>query len=191
VLSLVGILLAHRDEAARALERLASLDDLTGVFNRRAWLAQAETDMAIGTRYDQPLAVLMIDLDHFKHINDSLGHEAGDRALRFAGIALKASARRGDVVGRYGGEEFCVLMNHADNAAAQAFDRRLRQLLSTDAERMLGFALSYSAGIAMRRSRGDTLEAMLRRADATLYRAKAAGRNRTLDDQGLQLAAAA
>lgn len=187
VLSLAGILLAHRDEAARALERLATIDGLTGVLNRRAWLLQANTEMEVSSRYNHPLAVLMIDLDYFKQINDSSGHEAGDRALQFVAKALQAAVRSGDLVGRYGGEEFCVLMNHADAAAASAFDRRMRMYLSEAAPRELGYALSYSAGIAMRTSADDTLSAMLRRADATLYAAKAQGRARTLDAQGLQL----
>ncbi|MFZ4286041.1 GGDEF domain-containing protein [Variovorax sp. HJSM1_2] len=187
VLSLAGILLAHRDEAARALERLATLDGLTGVLNRRAWLLQANTEMEVSTRYNHPLAVLMIDLDYFKQINDSRGHEAGDRALQFVAKALQAAVRSGDLVGRYGGEEFCVLMNHADAAAASAFDRRMRMYLTDAAPRELGCGLSYSAGIAMRTSANDTLAAMLRRADAMLYAAKAQGRACTLDAQGLQL----
>ncbi|MEP7101747.1 MAG: GGDEF domain-containing protein, partial [Burkholderiales bacterium] len=189
LLSLIGILLAHRDEAARGLERLAMLDGLTGVFNRRAWLARAGDELAISVRYDQPLAVLMIDLDHFKQINDTRGHEAGDRALQLVAGALQAAVRTGDLVGRYGGEEFCVLMNHADHAAARAFDRRLRARLAESSARELGFALDYSAGIAMRTAPDDTLEAMLRRADTTLYRAKAEGRARTLDEMGLRLQA--
>ena len=90
--------------------------------------------------------------------------------------------RAGDVVGRYGGEEFCVLMNHADAAAARACDRRLRERLAAAATQDLGFALDYSAGIRVRHGPADTLEALLRRADSTLYRAKAPGRARTLGD---------
>ena len=187
VLSLVAILLAHRDEAARELERLATLDGLTGVFNRRAWLAKANTELAVSLRYGHPVAVVMIDLDHFKQINDSRGHDAGDRALQFVGQALRSAVRTGDVVGRYGGEEFCVLMNHADQAAANAFDRRLRKQLTEAALAELGFEVSYSAGIAMRMSPLDTLDALLKRADMTLYRAKAEGRARTLDARGLTL----
>lgn len=187
VLSVVAILLAHRDGAARELERLAALDGLTGVFNRRAWLAKANTEMAVSVRYGHPVAVVMIDLDHFKEINDSRGHDAGDRALQFVAEALRAAVRAGDLVGRYGGEEFCVLMNHGDQAAAHAFDCRLRARLTGTALAELGFEVSYSAGIAMRTSPLDTLAALLKRADDTLYRAKAQGRARTLDARGVML----
>jgi diguanylate cyclase (GGDEF)-like protein len=187
VLSLMAVLLAHRDEAARELERLATVDGLTGVLNRRAWMTRAATELAVSVRYLHPMAVLMIDVDHFKRINDSHGHEAGDRALVFIARALQAAVRPGDLVGRYGGEEFCVLMNHADAAAARAFDARLREHLASVAPRELGFPLAYSAGIAMRNDAGDTLAAMLKRADAQLYRAKDQGRSRTLDAEGLRL----
>ena len=137
-----------------------------------------------------PVAVLMIDIDHFKQVNDGHGHDAGDRALVFMARALQAAVRPGDLVGRFGGEEFCVLMTHADHAAARAFDVRMREYLAAAAERELGFALAYSAGIAMRNSSDDTLAAMLKRADETLYSAKAQGRSRTLDAKGPRLQAA-
>jgi diguanylate cyclase (GGDEF)-like protein len=190
VLSLMAVLLAHRDEAVRELERLATVDGLTGVLNRRAWMTRAATEMAVSVRYGHPVAVLMIDLDHFKQINDSHGHDAGDRALAFIARALQAAVRPGDLVGRYGGEEFCVLVTHADNAAAGAFDARMRKYLAEVAEHELGFPVAYSAGIAMRTSPDDTLAAMVKRADATLYSAKEQGRSRTLDAQGLRLRSA-
>jgi diguanylate cyclase (GGDEF)-like protein len=190
VLALTAVLLAHRDEAARELERLATVDGLTGVLNRRAWMTRAATEMAMSVRYGHPVAVLMIDLDHFKQINDHHGHDAGDRALAFIARALQAAVRPGDLVGRYGGEEFCVLVTHADNAAAGAFDSRMRKYLAEVAEQELGFPIAYSAGIAMRTSPDDTLAAMVRRADATLYSAKEQGRSRTLDAQGLRLRSA-
>ena len=190
VLSLMAVLLAHRDEAARELQRLATVDGLTGVLNRNAWMSRAATEMAVSVRYGHPVAVLMIDLDHFKQINDNHGHDAGDRALAFIARALQAAVRPGDLVGRYGGEEFCVLVSHADNAAAGAFDTRMRKYLAEVAEQELGFPIAYSAGIAMRNSPDDTLAAMVKRADATLYSAKEQGRSRTLDAQGLRLRSA-
>jgi diguanylate cyclase len=151
---------------------------------------RAATELAVSVRYAYPVAVLMIDVDHFKQVNDSRGHDAGDRALAFMARALQAAVRPGDLVGRYGGEEFCVLMNHADNVAASAFDVRMRAYVAEAAEKELGFPLAYSAGIATRNSPDDPLEAMLKRADAMLYSAKSQGRARTVDAHGLQLRAA-
>ena len=181
MLTLVGILLAHRDEAARELERLASLDGLTGVFNRRAWLDLARARFAASLRYGHTMAVLMIDIDHFKQINDAHGHDAGDRALELVAREMQAAARAGDIVGRYGGEEFCVLMAQADDEAARRFDQRLRRRLCEAALGELGFEIGYSAGVSHCRDAGDSLDAMVKRADAALYRAKDAGRARTLD----------
>jgi diguanylate cyclase (GGDEF)-like protein len=190
VLSLMAVLLAHRDEAARELERLATVDGLTGVLNRNAWMTRAATEMAVSVRYGHPVAVLMIDLDHFKQINDNHGHDAGDRALVFIARALQAAVRPGDLVGRYGGEEFCVLVTHADNAAASAFDARMRKYLAEVAEHEIGFPIAYSAGIAMRTSPDDTPAAMVKRAHATPYSAKEEGSLRTLDAWGLRLPSA-
>jgi len=181
VAGLVGILLAHRDEAARALERLATIDGLTGVLNRRAWLLQADIELANSIRYGSPLAVLMIDIDHFKQINDSRGHEAGDRALQFFAAVLKNACRSGDIVCRYGGEEFCVLLLRADEEAVLAFDRRIRIHLQDAAMPELGHALGYSGGMALRAPDEVRMAGILRRADAALYRAKAMGRARTID----------
>jgi len=180
VLSVVAILLAHRDEMARELERLATLDGLTGALNRRAWLLQSRIDLASGLRYRQPIGVLMLDLDYFKQINDTHGHAVGDHALQLFVNGLRAVSRAGDLFCRYGGEEFCVLLNCADLTAVMAYDERLRQWLQQHSARELGFALSYSAGIAMRMENTDTIETMLQRADIALYQAKSQGRGCTL-----------
>jgi diguanylate cyclase (GGDEF)-like protein len=181
VLSVVAILLAHRDEAARELERLATLDGLTGALNRRAWLLQSTIDLANSVRYRQSLGVLLLDLDYFKQINDTHGHGVGDRALQVFVTGLRAVSRVGDLFCRYGGEEFCVLLNCADLDAVMAYDQRLRQWLTQHSARELGFGLSYSGGVAMRIHDADTIEIMLQRADVALYQAKAQGRGRTLD----------
>lgn len=180
VLSMMAILLAHRDEAARELELLATQDGLTGALNRRAWLLQSGVDLASSVRYRQPLGLLLLDLDYFKQINDTRGHAVGDRALQFFVRGLRAVSRAGDVFCRYGGEEFCVLLNCADFGAVMAYDERLRQWLAQHSAGELGFALSYSGGIAMRAHGADTIEAMLQRADVALYQAKSQGRGRTL-----------
>jgi diguanylate cyclase (GGDEF)-like protein len=187
VLTLVGILLAHRDEAARALERLATTDGLTGVLNRRAWLLQADIELANSIRYQRPIGVLMIDLDYFKQINDTRGHEAGDQALQFFATVLQAACRTGDLVCRYGGEEFCVLLMCAEEDAAHAFDKRLRTELQKAS--VLGFPLNYSGGVALRLPHEKRIADILRRADQALYQAKEMGRNRTVDAAVLPAAA--
>lgn len=180
VLSVVAILLAHRDEAARELERLAAMDGLTGALNRRAWLMQSGIDLASSMRYRKPVGVLMLDLDYFKKINDTHGHAGGDRALQFLVNGLRAVSRVGELFCRYGGEEFCVLLNGADLASIAAYDERLRQWLAQHSAAELGFALSYSGGVAMRVDDTDTIESMLQRADVALYQAKSQGRGRTV-----------
>ena len=180
VMSVVAILLAHRDEAARELERLATLDGLTGALNRRAWLLQAGVELASSVRYRQPIGLLLLDLDYFKQINDTHGHAVGDRALQLFVTGLRAVSRAGDVFCRYGGEEFCVLLKCADLDAVMAYDQRMRQWLAQHSSEELGFKLSYSAGIAMRMQDGDTIDKLLQQADDALYEAKSQGRGRTL-----------
>jgi diguanylate cyclase (GGDEF)-like protein len=185
VLSVVAILLAHRDEAARELERLATQDSLTGALNRRAWRQQASADLAKSIRSHQPVSVLMIDLDYFKKINDTHGHAVGDSALQVFVEGMRNVSRTGDVFCRYGGEEFCVILNNADLAAAMAYDERLRQWLTQHSQEQLGFTLSYSAGIAVRTDDHDTIDTLLQRADVALYEAKEKGRGCTQDSSAL------
>jgi diguanylate cyclase (GGDEF)-like protein len=180
VLSVVAILLAHRDEAARELERLAMQDSLTGALNRRAWLLQAGIELASSVRYRQPIGLLMLDLDYFKQINDTHGHAVGDRALQLFVTGLRSVSRVGDVFCRYGGEEFCVLLKCADLASVMAYDQRMRQWLAQHSSQELGFELSYSAGVTMRERDSDTMDTMLQRADLALYEAKSQGRGCTL-----------
>ena len=115
----------------------------------------------------------MIDVDHFKGINDTRGHAAGDESLRTIGRALRASVRRGDLVSRHGGEEFCVLMHQATAPEAARFDTRLRNRLAGEP----GNQFTYSAGSATLLP-DDTLDTLLHRADRALYDAKATGRDR-------------
>jgi diguanylate cyclase len=118
----------------------------------------------------------VMDLDHFKQINDRHGHEGGDRALQLFSHVLGETRRTGDLVGRLGGEEFCVLLPHGLRATAVGFDKRLRQALREQAPAQLGFSLDFSAGMACMTDEDATLASFMARADAALYEAKRGGR---------------
>ncbi|RZJ08613.1 MAG: GGDEF domain-containing protein [Rubrivivax sp.] len=181
VLGTMGFLLAHRDAAEQALVRLASLDMLTGLLNRREWMSRA--GVAMGSA-DESAVLLMLDLDHFKRINDERGHPVGDEVLKLAGEVLRGELRATDLVGRYGGEEFCLLLRHCDAEAFGRLDSRLHQAMRRRCEATLGFVADFSAG-AVRVSPGETLAGAIKRADEYLYLAKKAGRGRTLCATGV------
>ena len=178
VLGTMGFLLAHRDAAEQALVRLASLDTLTGLLNRREWMGRAGRTLGSGA------VLLMLDLDHFKRVNDEHGHPVGDEVLRLTGETLRAVLRAGDLVGRYGGEEFCVLLRQCEPAAFERLDARLHEALGRRCREVLGFDVAFSAG-AVRVQAGETLAAAIARADDQLYRAKHAGRARTCCADGV------
>ncbi len=119
---------------------------------------------------------MMLDLDHFKRVNDNHGHEVGDRALALFARLMAENQRAGDLAGRIGGEEFGVLLSHANPAAAIAFDERLRERLLTTSKAELGFELNFSAGLVQALADPENLQSVLQRADTALYRAKGAGR---------------
>lgn len=181
VLSNMSVLVAWREEAEQQLRDQAMIDPLTGLLNRRGWNEQAERVFANARRYGHPLVLLALDLDYFKHINDQYGHEKGDAALRLFGEKLRRHQRLGDIVARLGGEEFCVLLPMAQSNAARAFDRRLREALSSQASAKLGLTLDYSAGLASLGSGDSSLDILLQRADQALYAAKKAGRGQLLE----------
>jgi diguanylate cyclase (GGDEF)-like protein len=175
VLGTMGFLLAHRDAAEQALVRLASLDTLTGLLNRREWMNRAGRALGAG---GEGAVLMMVDLDHFKRVNDERGHPVGDEVLKLTGEVLRSELRATDLVGRYGGEEFCLLLRHCEPEAFGRLDERLHQALRRRCETGLGFAVEFSAG-AVRVQTGETLAAAIQRADDQLYGAKHAGRRRT------------
>lgn len=185
VLGNIALLAAWREEADQALRALVMTDSLTGLLNRHGWSEHARRTLRHAQRHGQPLSLLMIDLDHFKLINDTYGHEGGDAALRFFGGLLQRCQRAGDVSARLGGEEFCVLLDHADTDAAGAFDRRLRAQLARGAPAALGFAIEFSSGHALCESASEPLETLMARADAALYHAKHGGRGHLVSDDPL------
>lgn len=173
--------ITERKRMEAALQAMATTDDLTGLANRRCFLACLDEELARLQRDGtQRAAVLMLDLDHFKQINDAFGHAAGDVALRHCAALLRDSLRKFDKVGRLGGEEFAILLSGADLAAAQGFAERLRQKIAEtplihDSRVIL---VMVSIGVATMRAQDTSVDAALGRADAALYQAKKQGRNR-------------
>lgn len=167
------------------LQELAYRDDLTGVLNRRSFLLEAQVLWRTAERTRQPACLLMLDLDHFKQINDTLGHEAGDHALIAFAKLVQSSKRPGDVFGRVGGEEFALFLpDAAPSVARDVANRIIRecQALKADGLKADGQPsprLSVSIGLAaVNRADGD-LRTTMARADRALYQAKADGRGRT------------
>lgn len=179
LLGSIGFILMVKERADREVMHLAMTDSLTQVPNRRALIDQAERTLA--RRGGQPVAVLMIDVDHFKRINDKHGHPVGDAVLRQIAALLMNRLRRHDIMGRYGGEEFCVVAPDADAENAHRLAEALRELVaSTPLSTEQGeLSVSISIGFTCCQANGEKpLDAVLAEADAALYAAKQAGRNR-------------
>ncbi|HWR97901.1 MAG TPA: diguanylate cyclase [Candidatus Methanoperedens sp.] len=170
--------------ANRELERLAHEDDLTGLPNRRLFFRRLEHELVRSRRMQKPLALLMIDIDHFKAFNDRYGHLAGDLALRAAGAALLAGIRAYDCAGRYGGEEFVTLLPETDADEALVVAERVRRQMSSlrlelPGQGAIAGALTVSIGVASwPEVSAERVEDILAAADRALYRAKDAGRDR-------------
>lgn len=165
--------------ANQELERQASSDPLTGLLNRRGFDARLATAVALAQRSGRPLSVITIDVDHFKRVNDTYGHEVGDNVLRTLAQQLKTRLRASDAVARLGGEEFIVLL--ADTAPMTALEmaEQLLVVVATLARDDAG-TVTISAGVSALRPEDENGNAMLRRSDAALYAAKTAGRNRAV-----------
>lgn len=178
VISLVDI--TERKRLEQSLQVLATTDSLTGLANRRHFLEQARHTVLRGRRTGKLPAVVMIDLDHFKRINDTRGHSTGDRVLIEFALCCERGLRESDVLGRLGGEEFALLLPEVSaNAGAETAERLRRALagLTVSApEGPLHFSASF--GVASVGKSEGTIEAALHRADIALYHAKRAGRNR-------------
>jgi diguanylate cyclase (GGDEF)-like protein/hemerythrin-like metal-binding protein len=160
---------------ARDATRRADTDALTGVANRQAFDEAIGREVARARRFRQPLAVVLLDLDHFKQVNDRHGHAGGDQVLVGAAHLFAERVRESDLVARWGGEEFAVVTPMTDAAGAVRLAEKLRGLLEVEPHGRVG-PVTASFGVAELRA-DDTVQTMLRRADAALYEAKAAGRN--------------
>lgn len=182
VLFIVHATIAHYQ---RRLERMATTDHLTGLANRHALDILLEQQSHEVSRRQSPMAAIMLDIDHFKTLNDERGHLAGDEALRQIAKTLRQNLRASDIACRWGGEEFLVILPDTDLGAATRVacglrDRIAEQGYQFDAE---AIAVTVSAGVALYRS-GESRESFVARADALLYQAKNAGRNRVASEPG-------
>ncbi len=173
--------LRHAAVKERQLSNLAMTDDLTGTLNRRSLMQAYAHAFSLSERKEWPLAVLMLDIDHFKKINDQHGHVMGDEVLvRFA-RTVSAALRDSDVMGRYGGEEFLIFMQGEDSHGARSAAERIRKAVSDMRFEGAGpFGIHVSIGVAERTLLDcDSAEALIKAADEALYRAKNNGRNQT------------
>lgn len=168
------------------LAELAARDPLTGLHNRRHLTAVLDDLVRLHAATGAPLSVVLLDVDHFKAVNDGHGHAVGDRLLQALGECLRTAVRPGDTVARYGGEEFVVVLPGADTAQALARTERLRALWAlvvVDGRGAAAVSTTFSAGVATLGPGVPDVDALLERADEALYRAKAAGRDRVCCDQ--------
>ncbi|NBH01772.1 GGDEF domain-containing protein [Amycolatopsis sp. SID8362] len=180
------LLLLHRYLLLKQQLQVAAVtDEKTGLLNTAGWHDSAVREYARALRRGDGFAVLMIDLDHFKKINDTYGHLTGDDVLAAVAVAISGSVRQGDTVGRFGGEEFVVLLPGTGHADVLAIAERVRVavgeltvVISTGSGTVRVSGLSVSIGVARHPGTGMSLDDVLRSADAALYRAKEAGRNR-------------
>lgn len=168
----------HKLEAAnQTISRLAATDELTGLYNRRHFNEQLQTSLSAARRHNYPLSLVLIDLDHFKQVNDSFGHDGGDQVLKaFAGL-LQDMVRTEDVIARWGGEEFIILLPHTNQDAAVRLADRIRIALSQLCCCAAPTTFSASFGVASLQADEESNQ-LIKRADTALYCAKQQGRNR-------------
>ncbi|MDF1485302.1 diguanylate cyclase [Ramlibacter sp. H39-3-26] len=172
----LGVILMVTERLRGVFEQLATHDALTGALSRRALLDACAEELERSRRRGHAMALLLLDLDHFKAVNDTYGHQTGDRVLAGFARRVRDTLRIQDRFGRYGGEEFVALLPETDLPAAQVAAERIRQRVSMPSPSLP--RCTVSIGLATLQGPGDGIDAMLARADHALYRAKHSGRNR-------------
>lgn len=189
VCAMFGFVLMLDYRLVSTLGKLAALDPLTGAFNRRLLEEEASRLQARSIRTGVPMAVMMIDVDHFKTVNDRFGHHVGDKVLQFLARTIETEIRTGDYFARYGGEEFCILLPASTEDEAFVLAERLRQVYADHATSFDGNSLqsTISIGIADSVSVGTEFKVLLQAADQALYAAKNAGRNLVIQHSSLKV----
>ena len=170
------------EQRATDLQTLAAIDPLTGIYNRRQLETLARAELARTQRYMRPLTLLMIDIDHFKGVNDTYGHEMGDWALKMVATTLASVKRGPDVVARYGGEEFVLMLPETTAEAAHIVAERIREMIQANALTIgdAKLTLTVSIGVGQATARTSGIDTILREADSALYEAKRNGRNQVV-----------
>ena len=178
-----GFMLLQKERADREAVRLATMDPLTGAYNRSTFIEIAEREMSRARRAGQPLSIIMVDIDHFRPVNESFGNHAGDELLRKIAGLIRAALRKEDMLVRYGGEEFLVMLPEVPGPGAVVVAGRIRK--SVEAEPLFvegkSVALTVSVGVSARLDEGpESIESLLARAEQALALAKQRGRNRVV-----------
>lgn len=166
------------EEKAERFEALSGIDELTGLINRRKLYERSELVLAQARRSGKPVAMLMMDIDHFKIINDSMGHVEGDRILEKLGTRLREQGRETDIIARYGGEEFVIMLPDANKSQARSAAQRLHAIANQIKVKDEPLTVSIGVSYTMHNSQ-LTFQNLFQTADAALYQAKDQGRNRT------------
>ncbi len=166
--------------ANEELDRLGRTDGLTGLLNRRAWENHLQSEFKRFSRSANSSTLVMFDIDHFKKVNDTYGHQAGDEVIRITSSLLQESKREMDIAGRYGGEEFCVILLNTDGQGGMIFAERLRKAVEATRVDYEGQEIRFciSLGVAEVSKALDSHTAWLEQADKSLYQSKEGGRNR-------------
>jgi len=164
------------------LDYQANHDHLTNTLNRRAFISQAEAAFSLAIRHKEPLAIIMIDLDLFKNVNDEFGHHTGDKVLSIFSETIQSIIRTEDIFGRIGGEEFCLVFPRQTKEKAYLVSEKIRQLIANKVihSKKRNFKQTISIGLSILTDKDKTLFDLQKRADQALYKAKKAGRNQLM-----------
>jgi diguanylate cyclase (GGDEF)-like protein len=183
IVSTFGFLMLHKERSDGEAVRMATIDPLTGAYNRRTFHDIAERELARARRTGQPLSIIVVDLDHFRPINEEHGNRTGDEVLRKVAELIRGALRKEDMLVRYGGEEFLVMLPEVPGPGAVVVAGRIRKAIEAEAIAVEGatLRLTVSVGVSARLDEGpESIENLLARADEALALAKQRGRNRVV-----------